>query len=159
MSNRRRSAMTIIAAIIVVAACRESPDPTESPTDRIETIATLECQLAPIARQVRLDIADTLNASDRGDAEGMRRAANQAQTGGSRIIQAVEAMDPQPSPSPGLTALLSVAFLGQQIGLFFGEGITVDRNGLASFAGGLKRIDQSMIVFQAELRANGIANC
>jgi hypothetical protein len=155
MSNRRRFAMVLLPAVMLVAACDESLGPTEGE----KTIASFECHLAPIARQVRLDIADTLIASDRGDTEGMRRAAQQALAGGSRIPQAVKAMDPQPSRSPALTALLSVAFLGQQVGLFFGEGITLDRNGLASFVDGLKRVDQSMVVFEAELRKNGFANC
>lgn len=147
-------ALGLAVVALGLAGCGSTPAPSPS----LDPLLATACELAPVARQVAVDLRSAVAASIRGDETAMTRAADQARANGSQITMSVSALGPQPSTDALVGELVSIGLFGDQGGSFFADGIP-DAQELASLQRNLPVLDQTLSRLQAELADAGLQAC
>jgi hypothetical protein len=96
--------------------------------------ANIACELAPLALEISTQARAALAAARSGDRDAMLRAAQAAGDLANQIVDAAVPEGPGASPEPMLVSILSTAYAGNQVSLFFRD-VVPSAEDLTSFEG------------------------
>jgi hypothetical protein len=142
----RRPVLTAFLALTLLGCDSSVARPS---LDRVDATA---CEVAPMARQLAVELRAAVTATKRGDAVGVANAAAHARELSRLIADAIRGLNEEPTSRTVVITMWSIVNFGEQMGFFFGEAPNPDD--LLGFDANLSALDTVIAEFEKAVPPN-----